>query len=232
MKNLPIPRAVLFDWDGTLVDTWKAIIAAYNITRIAMGMDPWDEKTARHNIRKSWRDAFPEVFGDRWEEAGKIYREQYGAINQQHIEPMQGAFELLGWLAEHKIHTGIVSNKLGSYLRSEIEYFNWGHHFYRAVGAQDAARDKPHPDPVILALDGSAIVPGPAVWFVGDTGMDLQVAHATGCTPILVNGHSLRPGEREAHPPAAEFPDLPALHAALISIMNGETITQKAGNGR
>jgi len=229
--KLTMPRAILFDWDGTLVDTWKAIIAAYNITRIALGMDPWDETTARQNIRKSWRDAFPEVFGDRWQEAGEIYRKQYGAINQQHIEPMQGAFELLTALAEANIHVGIVSNKLGTYLRSEVEYFNWGKHFVRTIGSQDAARDKPHPDPVIMALDGSGIVSGPNVWFVGDTGMDLQVAHATGCVPILVNGHHLKPGEREEYPPAAEFEDLPALHRALISIMTPETITTKVGNG-
>jgi phosphoglycolate phosphatase len=214
---LPNPRAILFDWDGTLVDTWKAIIAAYNITRIAMGMDPWDEATARHNIRKSWRDAFPIVFGDRWEEAGKIYREQYAAINQDHIEPMMGAFDLLAEIKDSGLYCAIVSNKFGPYLREEVEYFNWGHYFTRAVGAQDAARDKPHADPVLLALMDSGITPESDVWFIGDTGMDLQTAHGLGMTPILVNGQNMRPGEREEFPPAAEFAALYALHSALQS---------------
>lgn len=219
--NLIAPRAVLFDWDGTLVDTWKAILAAYNITRIAMGMDPWDEATARQNIRKSWRDAFPEVFGDRWEEAGKIYREQYAAINQDHIEPMRGAFELLAELQNAGIYTGVVSNKFGPYLREEVNYFNWKHYFVRAIGAQDAKRDKPHADPILMALDGSGIEMGPDVWFIGDTGLDMQTAHNTGMTPILVSVSSMKPGERESYPPAAEFDDLFALHDALISVRNG-----------
>ena len=218
---LPNPRAILFDWDGTLADAWKAIMAAYNVTRIAMGMDPWDEATARQNIRKSWRDAFPEVFGDRAEEAGRIYRQQYGALHETHLEPITGSFELLAALRNMKIYTGVVSNKSGPFLREEVTYFNWGQYFETVIGAGDAVRDKPHGAPVLLALDGSGIMPGPDVWFVGDTGMDLQVAHATGCTPVLVNGKHLKPGEREEFPPAMEFDDLPALHAALISVRNG-----------
>jgi phosphoglycolate phosphatase len=222
LHNLTTPRAMLFDWDGTLVDTWKAIIAAYNITRITMGMDPWDETTARQNIRKSWRDAFPEVFGDRWQEASKIYREQYGNINHESIDCMHGAFEFLHDLRAAGVYVCVVSNKSGPFLRNEVKYFNWDNYFTRTIGAGDAARDKPNPDPVILALAGSAIAPGPDVWFIGDTGMDLQVAHATGCTPILVNGHNLKPGEREHFPPAAEFDDLTSLHQAWISIMKTE----------
>ncbi len=219
---LPNPRAILFDWDGTLVDTWKAIIAAYNITRIAMGMDPWDEATARHNIRKSWRDAFPEVFGDRWEEAGKIYREQYGALNHDHVDPMRGAFELLADIEASGIYCAIVSNKSGPFLRAEIEYFNWGRYFVRAVGAGDAARDKPYADPVLYALADSGITPGRDVWFVGDTGVDMQTAHVTGCTPVLVSGFNLHQGELDNYPAAAEFDGLPALHVAWQSAKNSQ----------
>lgn len=222
VSHLPRPRAVLFDWDGTLVDTWKAILAAYNITRVAMGMDPWDEESARLNIRKSWRDAFPEVFGDRWQEAGEIYREQYTNISQEHIEPIRGVFEFLHDLKNSGIYVAIVSNKRGSILRGEVTYFNWDSHFSRIVGAQDAARDKPHVDPVIMALDGSGIEMGPDVWFVGDTGLDMQTAHAGGMTGMLVNVSSIKDGEREQFPPAAEFAELSSLHEAWISVMNPE----------
>lgn len=227
--NLPVPRAILFDWDGTLVDAWKAIIASYNITRIAMGMDPWDEDTARQNIRKSWRDAFPEVFGDRAEEAGKIYRDQYGSINSQYIDPMPGAFELLAELHVANIYLGVVSNKSGPYLRREIQYFNWENYFSQVVGAGDSAHDKPHSDPVHMALAGSDIAPGPDVWFVGDTGLDMQTAHQAGITPILVNAHHLKPGELDAWPPAAIFEDLAALHRALQSARNA--LPTKAAQG-
>ena len=218
LLKLPKPRAILFDWDGTLADTWRAIIAAYNLTFITMGMPPWDEKTAKQNIRKSWRDAFPEIFGARADEASQIFRDQYASLNQDYLDCLPGAFELLAALHGAGIYLGVVSNKRGPFLRREVEDFNWNPDGRRVVGAGDCARDKPCAEPIHAALDGSGLLPGPDVWFVGDTGLDLQTAHDTGCTPILVNGVNLKPGEKEEYPPAAEFTDLPALHQGWISV--------------
>ena len=54
------------------------------------------------------------------------------------------------------------------------------------VGAGDAALDKPDPAPVTLALHRSGVEAGEAVWFVGDTGVDMECAYNSGCIPVLL----------------------------------------------
>jgi phosphoglycolate phosphatase len=73
-------------------------------------------------------------------------------------------------------------------LRREAETLGWSRHFGRLVGAGDAAADKPDPAPVGLALEPSGVGAGAEVWFVGDTGVDMDCARNAGCVPVLLGG--------------------------------------------
>ncbi len=180
------PRAVLFDWDNTLVDNWPTIHDALNTTLVAMGQPPWTLAETRVRVRASLRDSFPVLFGDRWEAARDIF---YRRFEERHIEtlvPLPGAAELLNALHDRGVYLGVVSNKTGRYLRKEAAALEWDRYFTRLVGAQDAAIDKPDRAPVDMALAPAGIAAGPAVWFVGDTAMDMRCAYAAGCTAVLV----------------------------------------------
>lgn len=185
MKKLPAPRAILFDWDNTLVNTWPLIHAALNMTLRHMGHPEWDEARVRSEIKQSMRDSFPAMFGERWKDAASHYQTCYRDIHLAQLLPLPHVLSMLDAIMRPPVFIGVVSNKMGSTLRKEITHLNWGHYFDVAVGAGDAARDKPHAEPVLLALKDSGIAPAADVWFVGDTGVDLEVAQATGCTPIL-----------------------------------------------
>jgi phosphoglycolate phosphatase len=52
--------------------------------------------------------------------------------------------------------------------------------------------DKPHAAPVALALNGSGVAPGDAVWLVGDTGVDMECAYNSGCVPVLLGGGAIK----------------------------------------
>ena len=80
------------------------------------------------------------------------------------------------------------SNKVGDNLRAELTHLGWGRWISRAVGAKDAKRDKPAPDPVFMALAGTGIAPDHGVWMVGDTPADLKCAHAAGVLPVFFGG--------------------------------------------
>lgn len=183
----PRPRAILFDWDNTLVDNWGAIHAALNSTLSAMGQGTWTVAETRQRVRKSLRDSFPEMFGERWHEARDIFYRSFAASHLETLKPIDGAGEMLAALAGEGLYLGVVSNKMGDYLRREAEQLGWTGYFSRLIGAMDADQDKPAVAPVELALDGSFIVRGPEVWFVGDADIDVECARNAGLTAVILH---------------------------------------------
>src|SRR5205085_10769798 len=75
------PRAILFDWDNTLVDSWGTIHEARNFVLAAMGHELRTLADTRRSARLSLRDDFPTIFGERWEEARTIYLDKVRAIH-------------------------------------------------------------------------------------------------------------------------------------------------------
>ncbi|HEV2549301.1 MAG TPA: HAD family hydrolase [Stellaceae bacterium] len=201
---LPRPRALLFDWDNTLIDSWDTIHAALVVTFEAMGHEPWTMAETKLRVARSLRDSFPALFGERWEEARKLYLDTFTAIHLERLRPIEGAEALLTELAADGFYLGVVSNKTGRVLRREAEHLGWTHHFRRLVGAGDAAVDKPMAAPVLLALEGSGISCA-ETWYVGDTALDLECAKNAGCVGVLLGARAL---EEESF---ARFP--PALHS-------------------
>ncbi len=211
MSPLPRPRAVLFDWDSTLVDNWGAITRALERTFAAMGHVPWSEDEVRARAKKSLRDTFPSLFGDRSDEATRLFYEAFEAVHLDTLRALDGAGDLLEVLAHRRVPAAVVSNKSGGYLRREATHLGWDRYFHRVVGATDAPRDKPAPDPVYMALDGTGIATGPDVWFVGDSAVDLACAHAAGCTAILLHPDDPHPEDLGACPPTLHLPGCRAL---------------------
>ncbi len=183
---LPRPRALLLDWDNTLVDTWPCIGKATNITLKTMGFDPWSEEEIRARVAGSLRDTFPKIYGERWEEARDVYYKAFGEVHLEMLKALEGAEDVLNLSSKAGLYLGVVSNKTGRYLRAEAEHLGWSRFFGGIVGAQDASRDKPDPEPVHLALSTGNIRAGADVWFVGDAPIDVTCGRAAGCTTIIV----------------------------------------------
>jgi len=200
-QKLSRPRAILFDWDNTLIDSWHSIHDAQNHTMQAFGLEPWTIEETRQRVRGSMRDSYPEMFGERWQEAGELFYARFAERHLDSLTPLPGASELLERLVASGIYLGVVSNKKGNYLRREAEHLGWSPLFGQIVGAFDAPRDKPSVEPVEMALNGSGIEPGDSVWFVGDADIDLECAINTGCVPVLVRDTVPEPGEFVDYPP-------------------------------
>ncbi len=190
------PRALLFDWDNTLIDSWGAIHHALKVTFEAMGRQPWTLDETRQRVRRSAREAFPELFGARAEEAAGIFYQAFESDHLETLEAREGAEALLRGLAESGgYYLAVVSNKRGDLLRREAARLGWDGFFERLVGANDAARDKPAVDAVEMALGDSGLAPGPEVWFVGDTDIDMLCAANAGCLPVLLRAEPPGAGE-------------------------------------
>jgi phosphoglycolate phosphatase len=196
------PKAVLFDWDGTLVNSWPIIHESMNRTLETMGHPVWTMEETTTRVRKSLREAFPELFGDKWEIARDIFYEAYRAVHLQRIEKIDAAEELIEAFEVHGSVLGVVSNKSGGHLRAESTELGWDRFFAgRLIGATDAARDKPATDPIFMALEGTGLTPGPDIWFVGDTWVDIACGRAANCHTILIGGQDSGAAEFKDHPP-------------------------------
>jgi phosphoglycolate phosphatase len=200
-EGLKPPRAILFDWDNTLVNTWPTIVECYRDTFTALGMTPWTAIEVQDRAHGSLREVFPALFGARAGEAEKVFYDTFLRIHLDRLEPLPDADTLLAHCHAKGLYVAIVSNKVGDNLRAEVAHLGWGKWIVRSVGARDAARDKPAPDPIYLALDGTGIAPDESVWMVGDTPADLKSAHAAGCLPVLVGGADQLSAALLEHPP-------------------------------
>jgi len=207
MTVIAKPRALIFDWDNTLVDSWACLTVAINRTLVHMGHGEWSAEEVKERVALSMRDAFPALFGDRWTEARDVFTRSFAEIHLDYLKELPGRSQLLQSLAAEGLWLAVVSNKRGSFLRDEAEVLGWNKLFAQLVGAGDAERDKPDPAPVHLALAGSGIAPGPDVWFLGDNLVDLQCAVNAGCVPVLLRQEDPKAGELEPAPPRYHLRD-------------------------
>lgn len=208
------PRAVLFDWDNTLVDSWQIIHEALHETFVAFERTPWTIEETKAWVRRSMREAFPRLFGSRADAAGERFYEAYRRIHLARIRPMADARETLEDMAGQGLYLAVLSSKHGDLLRAEADHLGLGRYFGRLVGATDTPLDKPAPIALDHALAPSGIRAGAAVWYVGDTGIDVVCARRSRCVAVIVGQTPALDGE-ERHEPDLHFSSLADLRGFL-----------------
>ena len=189
------PRAVLFDWDNSLVASWEIIHESLWLTFRDLGREPWSFAETKAWVRRSMRDSFPEFFGADARRAEHLFYRHYRAHHLRRLTPLPGAEATLAALQRDGIYLGVVSSKQGDLVREEAAHLGWSGYFGRLVGAGDAAADKPAPAAMALALDGAAISSGADVWYVGDTGIDVTSARNASCGAVIVSADAPRDGD-------------------------------------
>jgi phosphoglycolate phosphatase len=218
MVALPTPRALLFDWDGTLADSAAVIKHCYDAATTAVGAPPISMEDVRFKQTRSGRDTFPTLFGEQWPVAREAYYKAFKDMHLTHIAPLQGCEDMLGRLRSTGLFMAVVSNKTGAYLRDEVAQFGWTSFFDAIVGAGDALRDKPDRAPLDHALLGTDILCGPDVWMIGDSNTDMLAAGHAGATGVLLRDVPPMDREFEGCPPdfyASSAADLTQLLESL-----------------
>ena len=181
------PRAVIFDWDGTLVDTWRVTYDALCQTCVHYGMPVPSQEDFHTAPHFSIKDSFPSVFGDLALEMEEFFHAELGKSHLDGLRPMPGSERLLQMLAGRNVYMGVVSNKHGEFLRHEIKHLGWEHHFGRAIGSRDTDFDKPSAFPLLESLNQTNIAPGHDVWFLGDSRVDMECARNANCVPVSLS---------------------------------------------
>lgn len=179
------PRAIIFDWDNTLVDSWDLIHESVNSTLVKYGKSPWSLEETKLKIHKSNKNTLPEYFPDEdWKEVGEFYRNCYINIKNR-LKPLPDVENTLKAIADKKIHVSLVSNKFGPILKEEVQALRMDKYFKVVIGAGDLKDDKPSPITVHAALIDTGLNPSDEVWFIGDTITDMETAYNSSCAPVL-----------------------------------------------
>ncbi len=175
---------VLFDWDGTLIDSYAADSSAYLAMFREMGI-PWGlEELARHyspNWYRVYRAAkLPRA---RWDDADRAWRAQYAKHSPKLIA---GARQVLDRL-RHAHHLGLVTSGDRDRVTRQLREFRLTRVFATRVCSGDTPEKKPHPAPLRLALRQLSLKPSACV-YVGDSPEDLEMAKRAGVRAIAVLG--------------------------------------------
>ena len=180
------PKAILFDWDNTLVNNWEPIFIAYKKTLKSLGLKNKSRSETLKNAKYSLRETFPKVFKDDWKKAKKIFYVVFKKIHLKKIKPMPKAEKILKIIKKKKITCGVISNKDGDLLRKEINKLGWKKYFHVLVGANEAKKDKPSKFPLLLALKKISLKPNKNIWYVGDNEIDVEFAKKNKCSSIFI----------------------------------------------
>ena len=180
------PKAILFDWDNTLVNNWEPIFFAYKETLKKLGLRNQSKDETLKNAKYSLRETFPKIFKDDWIKAKRIFYNNFKKIHLKKIKPIRNAERLLKTINKKKIISGVISNKDGNLLRKEIKKLGWGKYFKVIVGANEAKKDKPSKYPLLLALNKISLKSNKDIWYVGDNEIDVEFAKKNNCLSIFI----------------------------------------------
>lgn len=181
------PAGVFFDWDGTLVDSFRFLHGAHNHVRGALGIEPFSLEVFGGYFGQPREKLYKELYGEHVEEAKRLFEAYVRAHHLEGLSAMPGAADLLARLSDMGVVCGVVTNKKGDLVRQEIENFGWGHYFKSVVGAAEAPEDKPSPLPLLLAVERAGLVCDMSkIWFVGDTDNDMACARDAGARSVLI----------------------------------------------
>jgi len=164
---------ILFDLDGTLIDSTDAIVSTFHHSFNVHGFkNPSDEEIMAligYPLDLMYRDLGVEE--DKIWDFVATYKEEYRKISTQKTKLLECAKEAVN--RADKIATlGIVTTKTGRYSELLMEHFGLMKYFKVLIGREHVKEPKPHAEPILKALE-ELNIQGKEIWMIGDTKLDL-----------------------------------------------------------
>lgn len=178
---------ILFDLDGTLIDSTEAILESFHrslaIHGVVEGVDDTQITEQIGHPLSVMFDAVgvPEKLN---EEHIASYKHHYRSIACAKTFLLPNAREAIEEAAKFA-RLGIVTTKTAEYSREILEHLGVMHHFEVLIGFEDVKNLKPHPEPIYKAIEKMGVF-GQDTWMIGDTLLDVEAANRAGIFHVAV----------------------------------------------
>lgn len=219
--------AVVFDLDGTLIDSAPDVAAALNRALAAEGrralslaeVQQLVGEGARPLIRRAWAATGPEITEAELPAALERYLAEYAARPAEHTVVYDGVREVLDRLEAEDVALAVCTNKPATMTRLVLEALGWRQRFRAVVGGDDTPHPKPDGRHVLTTLERMGHgVAGAA--YVGDSATDVAAARAAGLPVVAVRwGYArMEPEALGADLLISHFGELPQALARLTGV--------------
>ena len=211
---MPAPlRAVLFDLDGTLLDTAPDLVGALNALRAEEGLAPTPYAQVRaavsHGSKRVLEVAFPNAAKETIVAFQKRFLDLYRGALCRETRYFPGMQQVLAVLEEWGLKSGIVTNKPAWLTDPLLDELGVREHFACVVSGDSVARCKPHPLPLLHAATLAGVSVEQCI-YVGDAQRDVQAAHAARMPALVANYGYLELAEDSARWGAEGYLEKPA----------------------
>ncbi|HXU32635.1 MAG TPA: HAD-IA family hydrolase [Thermoanaerobaculia bacterium] len=195
------PSGIVFDLDGTLIDSRRDLATAVNRLRGELGMAPLAMEGVIGMVGEGARTLISRALGpdfpaDRLEAAFSSYRSFYRDVCLDATVAYPGIPELLADLAP-RFPLAVLTNKGEQISRTILEGLGLAHYFRAVIGGDTLPARKPDPEGLIHIADLFG-VPVESLLLIGDSRFDAETAQAAGCRFSLVKWGFATPKEQES----------------------------------
>lgn len=198
MTSLPANvQAVLFDLDGTLLDSAADLYAALQVYCAETGTPVPPYAVVREVVSRGGRAILRCAFDEDDEallQRMPRYLDIYAGLMARHTRPFDGIEPLLAAIEAHQLAWGIVTNKPAFLTEELIKRMDWDLRASAVVCGDTLPVKKPDPAPVRLACEHAGVVPSLCL-FVGDDRRDVEAGRAAGLYTVAVRWGYLDGGE-------------------------------------
>lgn len=214
-------KAVLFDFDGTLLDTHKLIIAGLNLISLKNRGVGFDDQEHGRVLGKPLEEQIRMLCSLNVRENTAEFIRWYGENHDIYAKPYDDVDEMLLMLKAEGYKLGIVTNNSRQGMNPGLALLGLEDLFDVIVTRDDVKACKPSPEGIQKALGALGVVPDECI-YVGDSAGDMAAARGAGVMPVLVAWTTMTLEQIRVAAPA-ELIESPYEIPFLLSLMNAET---------
>ena len=201
MGNQQLIRGIIFDFDGTLIDSYEAIAESLNHVRATFALPAFALEQVRPMVGHGLEHLIAEAVGpERVEEGVRLFRQSYAQICERKTSILPQVKQTLDALDGRGYQMAIASNKPSYFARDILKALEMDHLFVEVLGPNDVERPKPDPEMLETIIMRIGLSPEETV-YVGDMPLDVEVGRRAGIAVYAVpTGSATRDDLLQARP--------------------------------